>query len=190
MPLPVPLSNYDAVPVYLCPFLPSVFACACASVCSCTCSGALTRSSTAPLPPREGIRRDVVASGEGVRERQNRRSPRQIDTYGTRPHRLRRQGPSLGLTRFSLYPHLRACKCLWICLTRPQEYQRGLETIKAQGGRVIFGGRVLERDGYFVEPTIVEITHDAPIVKEVRLCAYVCLCCFCWCLRIYISRSN
>lgn len=28
------------------------------------------------------------------------------------------------------------------------------------------GGKAIPRDGFFVEPTIVAINHDAPIVKE------------------------
>ena len=31
---------------------------------------------------------------------------------------------------------------------------------------MLYGGNVLEREGFYVEPTIVEIAHDAPIVKE------------------------
>jgi len=47
-----------------------------------------------------------------------------------------------------------------------KEFTEGLETIKEQGGKVIYGGNVIERDGFYVEPTLVEIAHDAPIVKE------------------------
>jgi len=47
-----------------------------------------------------------------------------------------------------------------------KEYTEGLETIKKQGGKVIAGGKKLDlKGGNFVEPTIVEINHDAPIVK-------------------------
>jgi len=45
-----------------------------------------------------------------------------------------------------------------------KEFTEGLETIKAQGGKVIYGGNVIEREGFYVEPTLVEIAHDAPIV--------------------------
>jgi aldehyde dehydrogenase family 7 protein A1 len=34
-----------------------------------------------------------------------------------------------------------------------------------QGGKILAGGKVLPGDGNFVEPTIVAINHDAPIVK-------------------------
>ena len=46
-----------------------------------------------------------------------------------------------------------------------KEYLGGLEAIKAEGGRVLFGGKKIQRPGNFVEPTLVEISHDAPIVK-------------------------
>jgi len=55
-----------------------------------------------------------------------------------------------------------------------KEYEEGLKEIVAQGGKILSGGRVLQgstelaesiRGGFYVEPTLVEITHDAPIVK-------------------------
>jgi acyl-CoA reductase-like NAD-dependent aldehyde dehydrogenase len=36
----------------------------------------------------------------------------------------------------------------------------------SQGGRILTGGLVMEREGNYVEPTVVEISHDAPIVRE------------------------
>lgn len=46
-------------------------------------------------------------------------------------------------------------------------YADGIERAKAQGGEVLFGGRVLsDRAGNFVEPTIIAISADAPIVQE------------------------
>jgi aldehyde dehydrogenase family 7 protein A1 len=48
-----------------------------------------------------------------------------------------------------------------------KEYSEGLKTIQSQGGKIIQGGKVLEgQAGNFVEPTLVSIHHDAPIVKE------------------------
>lgn len=35
-----------------------------------------------------------------------------------------------------------------------------------QGGKILTGGSVINCPGNFVEPTVVEISHDAPIVKE------------------------
>lgn|ERR1719240_592262 len=46
-----------------------------------------------------------------------------------------------------------------------KEYTDGLEAIKAQGGKIIYGGNVIEGEGNYVEPTIVEINWDAEIVK-------------------------
>jgi aldehyde dehydrogenase family 7 member A1 len=35
-----------------------------------------------------------------------------------------------------------------------------------QGGKILFGGSAIESEGNFVQPTIVEITRSAPVVKE------------------------
>ena len=42
----------------------------------------------------------------------------------------------------------------------------GLAEIKKQGGKVLTGGNQLKSEGNYVEPTIVAISHDAPIVQE------------------------
>jgi len=47
------------------------------------------------------------------------------------------------------------------------DYKEGLAEIQRQGGKLVYGGRVLaDRAGYFVEPAIVRSTKDMPIVKE------------------------
>jgi aldehyde dehydrogenase family 7 protein A1 len=46
-----------------------------------------------------------------------------------------------------------------------KEYTDGLEEIAKQGGSIIFGGKVVEGPGNFVEATVVEIDPSAPIVK-------------------------
>jgi aldehyde dehydrogenase family 7 protein A1 len=46
-----------------------------------------------------------------------------------------------------------------------KEYADGIEEIKKQGGKILVGGEVVERDGYFVKPTIVEIDPFAEITK-------------------------
>lgn len=46
------------------------------------------------------------------------------------------------------------------------QYQRGIEEIKKQGGKILFGGKVVPGEGNYVEPTIVSINHDADIVKH------------------------
>jgi len=46
-------------------------------------------------------------------------------------------------------------------------YLKGIEEIKKQGGKILYGGaRVEGRDGNYVLPTIAEINHDADIVKH------------------------
>ncbi|KAG9458108.1 hypothetical protein H6P81_002616 [Aristolochia fimbriata] len=47
-----------------------------------------------------------------------------------------------------------------------ENFVRGMEAIKSQGGKILVGGSIVESDGNFVQPTIVEISSDAPIVKE------------------------
>jgi len=47
-----------------------------------------------------------------------------------------------------------------------QDMLNALEEIRAQGGEVVYGGRVLDGPGYYVTPTIVRIHGDAPIVQE------------------------
>eukprot|EP01029_Cantina_marsupialis_P026454 TRINITY_DN712_c0_g1_i1.p1 TRINITY_DN712_c0_g1~~TRINITY_DN712_c0_g1_i1.p1 ORF type:complete len:528 (-),score=163.00 TRINITY_DN712_c0_g1_i1:537-2084(-) len=46
-----------------------------------------------------------------------------------------------------------------------EDYLNGLEEIKKQGGKILCGGYKLDRPGNYVAPTIVEISHDAPIVQ-------------------------
>uniref|UniRef100_A0A915JZ03 Aldehyde dehydrogenase domain-containing protein n=1 Tax=Romanomermis culicivorax TaxID=13658 RepID=A0A915JZ03_ROMCU len=48
-----------------------------------------------------------------------------------------------------------------------ENYKNAVKLAVDQGGRVAFGGKVLERPGYFVEPTIiVDLEHDSPIVHQ------------------------
>ena len=47
-----------------------------------------------------------------------------------------------------------------------QMYQDGLAAIQKQGGKVLQGGKVIPGEGNYVEPTIVEIKHDAEIVRH------------------------
>lgn len=35
---------------------------------------------------------------------------------------------------------------------------------------ILTGGSVIEREGNYVQPTIVEIAHDSPIVQEELFC--------------------
>ena len=49
-----------------------------------------------------------------------------------------------------------------------KEYQEGLVTIKSQGGKVLFGGELVNNGlgGNYVQPTLVEIEPHAKIVQE------------------------
>ena len=46
------------------------------------------------------------------------------------------------------------------------DFRRALEAAAAQGGRILHGGKVLDRPGYFVEPTLVEAIPHMPITCE------------------------
>lgn len=45
-------------------------------------------------------------------------------------------------------------------------FVKGIEVIKSQGGKILTGGSAIESEGNFVQPTIVEISPDADVVKE------------------------
>lgn len=45
-------------------------------------------------------------------------------------------------------------------------YLNALERVKAEGGEILYGGRVLDRPGFFVEPTIVKARHDMDVVHD------------------------
>jgi aldehyde dehydrogenase (NAD+) len=44
--------------------------------------------------------------------------------------------------------------------------QRALATVRDQGGRVLYGGRALDRPGCFVEPALVEVPKPLPITCD------------------------
>ena len=46
------------------------------------------------------------------------------------------------------------------------DYKHALEKAKEQGGRILFGGKVLDRPGFYVEPTLVEAVPHMPITCE------------------------
>ncbi|XP_021716541.1 aldehyde dehydrogenase family 7 member B4 [Chenopodium quinoa] len=50
--------------------------------------------------------------------------------------------------------------------TSRDNFVKGIEAIKSQGGKILTGGSAIESEGNFVHPTIVEISPDADIVKE------------------------
>jgi len=48
-----------------------------------------------------------------------------------------------------------------------QEYLEGLQAIKAQGGKILYGGETVStREGNYVLPTLVAISPDAPIIQK------------------------
>lgn len=47
-----------------------------------------------------------------------------------------------------------------------ESYRAALDEIKKEGGEILYGGRVLSRPGYFVEPTIVRAQNSWPIVQR------------------------
>jgi len=48
-----------------------------------------------------------------------------------------------------------------------EAYKQAVQEAVSQGGSVAYGGKVLEREGHFVEPTIVTgLAHDAPVVQK------------------------
>jgi aldehyde dehydrogenase (NAD+) len=50
------------------------------------------------------------------------------------------------------------------------DYQQALSQVSAQGGRILYGGRVLEGPDYasgrYVQPTLCEVKNDYPIVQD------------------------
>jgi len=45
-------------------------------------------------------------------------------------------------------------------------YQKALDELLQQGGEILYGGHVLERDGFLLEPTIVRAQNDWEIVQQ------------------------
>ncbi|KAK6911847.1 Aldehyde dehydrogenase domain [Dillenia turbinata] len=50
--------------------------------------------------------------------------------------------------------------------TARKNFEKGIRAIKSQGGKILTGGSVVESEGNFVQPTVVEISPDANVVKE------------------------
>lgn len=46
-----------------------------------------------------------------------------------------------------------------------QQYKRSLAAVRASGGELLYGGKVLDRPGNFVEPSIVRARNDMEIVQ-------------------------
>ncbi|KAK9014157.1 hypothetical protein V6N11_005326 [Hibiscus sabdariffa] len=50
--------------------------------------------------------------------------------------------------------------------TSRKNFEKGIEIIKSQGGKILTGGGIIESEGNFVQPTIVEISPNVDVVKE------------------------
>ncbi|CAI9114434.1 OLC1v1015159C3 [Oldenlandia corymbosa var. corymbosa] len=50
--------------------------------------------------------------------------------------------------------------------TSKENFEKGIQAIISQGGKILTGGSVIESEGNFVQPTIVEIKPEADVVKE------------------------
>jgi aldehyde dehydrogenase (NAD+) len=46
------------------------------------------------------------------------------------------------------------------------DYLAALATVRKQGGKILCGGGVVDRPGFFVEPTIVKLSSQIPIARE------------------------
>jgi aldehyde dehydrogenase (NAD+) len=47
-----------------------------------------------------------------------------------------------------------------------ETYRRAIEEVRQTGGKVLYGGQVLDQPGYFVEPAIVKAENHWPIVQR------------------------
>lgn len=46
-------------------------------------------------------------------------------------------------------------------------YTNTIQKIKSSGGKILFGGNVIKRPGFFVEPTLVtDLPHNADVIKN------------------------
>lgn len=47
-----------------------------------------------------------------------------------------------------------------------KHYLKTVEAAKTAGGQILCGGKVLQRPGYYVEPTLIEAKNEWPVVQE------------------------
>ena len=47
-----------------------------------------------------------------------------------------------------------------------QNFIKTLAEIEKQGGKILYGGKKIEGEGNYVQPTVIEIEHDAQMVKK------------------------
>ncbi len=78
---------------------------------------------------------------------------RLVHAYGSDPHRRSRSSPAPSWGRL-------------IDKTAVDNMMAALERVKSEGGRILYGGRTLDRPGFFVEPTLVEVPRPLPITCD------------------------
>jgi len=47
-----------------------------------------------------------------------------------------------------------------------KNFEEGVKKAREQGGKILYGGNVIKREGNFVEPTIISISHNAEVVQH------------------------
>ncbi|KAI8854991.1 aldehyde dehydrogenase [Chytridium lagenaria] len=47
-----------------------------------------------------------------------------------------------------------------------EQYKKAIKAVKEQGGKIVFGGEVINSPGNFVMPTITSVSPDAPVVQN------------------------
>lgn len=47
-----------------------------------------------------------------------------------------------------------------------ENYQKAIHAAEQEGGKILFGNEVIDRQGNFVKPTLIEVRHDFKIVHE------------------------
>ena len=45
-------------------------------------------------------------------------------------------------------------------------YEEALATVKREGGEIVYGGRLIDRPGFFVEPTLVRVKNQVSVVQQ------------------------
>ena len=45
-------------------------------------------------------------------------------------------------------------------------FEKTIEQAQKEGGKILCGGNVINRAGNFVEPTVIKISHDSPVVQH------------------------
>lgn len=49
-------------------------------------------------------------------------------------------------------------------------YENTIKMVEKEGGKILCGGKRVDRKGFFVEPTIIEAPHRAKFLQEEYFC--------------------